>query len=218
MPQPFLPTFENKRYAVGANYIIERPKFAAAICHCISLWSYVDNEIGGLFGILLGTNSPGAYRVFLALHRWANQRQALRAAADGVLSGNELATYKALLTEYGSMEKQRNELAHGCFGICPDDEELLFVINVEHHVLWQADIIPRLASLQPIPDPHQGLKDKMYVYRLDDLNRLHSQMEQLWYDIFYFNGYLREPTNPHRIVEFQRVLNSSHIQRHITNP
>jgi len=168
MPQPFLPTFTNKRYSVGPNWINQRPKLAAAITHCISIWSYVDNELGGLFGILLGTESMAAYRVFLVLRRWSNQRKTLDAAAEGVLKGDETSTYRALIVEYGSLEQQRNELGHGCFGICPEDEDLLFVINVEHHVLWQADVIPKLAAGVAVR-PHQGLVEKMYVYRLADL-------------------------------------------------
>ena len=62
----------------------------------------------------------------------------------------------------------------GGFGVCPDDEDLLFVISSEHHVLWQADILPKLAKIgsegsMPVPDLHQGLQENMYVYRLKEI-------------------------------------------------
>ncbi len=138
MPQPYLPTFSSKRYSVGFQAIRERPAFAEIIGRCVSIWSYVDNEIGGLFGILLGTDSEAAHRVFLVLRRWTHQREALDAAAGAKLSGNEMALYQALVKDYKSLETQCNDLAHGCFGICPDDDSLLFLIKVEHHVIWQA--------------------------------------------------------------------------------
>lgn len=69
MPQPYLPTFANKPYAIGFNTLNERPAFASAIGRCIGTWSYVDNEVQGLFGILLGIESPPVYRLFQLFHR-----------------------------------------------------------------------------------------------------------------------------------------------------
>jgi len=212
-PQPYLPTFEGKRYSVGFEAIKERPAFAEMIGKCIAIWSYVDNEIGNLFGILLKTDSDAAHRVFVVLRRWSNQREVLDAAVLGKLSGDELHTYNALIKEYGSLEAQRNRLGHGCFGICPDDPDLLFVIKVEHHILWQADILPKHQKGIIPADSHEGLKKQMYVYKMADLQKLYQQMEQLWWDMFYFNGYLREPANAGRQKEFKKLFESDRIQQ-----
>jgi hypothetical protein len=217
MPQPYLPNFADKRYAVGFQATAERPALISAIGKCIGLWSYVDNELGGLFGILLGVESEAVHRVFLILRRWSHQREALDAAAEGKLSNDEMTVYRALIAEYGSLEAQRNSLAHGCFGVCPDDEDLLFVINVRDHVLWQADILPKhLKGIVPV-DSHEGLKQKMDVYRTSDLQTLYGQMEQLWWDMFYFNGYLRDPQNSGRVSEFRKLLALSRVARRKTS-
>jgi hypothetical protein len=213
MPQPYLPTFKDKLYTIGFECIKARPRFEAAIGRCIAIWAYVDNELGGLFGILLKNESDAAHRVFLVLRRWSNQRQALDAAANTMLSGDTIATYKALMVEYGSLESQRNDLGHACFGICPDDDDLLFMIKVEHHVVWQADILPKLDAGTCSSDPHQGLKENMYAYRMADLERLYSQMTQLWWDFFYFNGYLRHPENSECFAKFQQLFSSPRIQQ-----
>ena len=215
MPQPYLPTFKHKRYQIGFELLNERPQFAELIGRCIALWSYVDNELGGLFGILLRTDSDAAQRVFLVLRRWFNQRQALDAAAEGVLVGDERLLFRALMVEYGSLESQRNDLCHGCFGICPDDETLLFMIKIEHHVVWQADILPKHLRGDIPPDSHQGLKEHLYVYQRDELRNLHAFMRRLWWDMFYFNGYLRKPNDSGQVEEFQRTLASPHIQARI---
>jgi hypothetical protein len=94
------------------------------------------------------------------------------------------------------------------FGIYPDDEDLLFVISVRHHVLWQADILPKHFKGAMPADSHEGLKQNMYVYRRSDLERLYSQMQQLWWDMFYFNGYLRQPKNAGRVSEFRKLFDS----------
>lgn len=124
-----------------------------------------------------------------------------------------MTVYSALLATYGSLEKQRARLAHGCFGICPDDEDLLFVIPVAKHVLWQADILPKhLKGVIPA-DSHEGLKESLWVYRMADFDRLHSEMEQMWWDFFYFNSYLRAPHESPRAAEFQKLLKSLQVQQ-----
>jgi hypothetical protein len=217
MPQPYLPLFKDKNYIVGFECIKDRPKFEGAIGRCIAIWAYVDNELGGLFGILLRNESAAAHSVFLVLRRWSNQRQALDAAANTTLSGDTIATYKALMVEYGSLESQRNDLAHSCFGICPDDDDLLFMIKVEHHVVWQADILPKLDAGTYSSDPHQGLKENMYVYRMTDLEQLYSQMKQLWLDFINFNSYLRHPERSERVAQFQQLFSSPRIQQRIAS-
>jgi hypothetical protein len=205
-PQPYIPKFAGKRYSVGFQALRQRPAFAEKIGHCVGLWSYVDNELGKLFGILIKSDSEAAHRVFLVLRRWAHQQEALNAAAEGHLAGDEHATYRSLIGEYRGLESLRNDLAHGCFGICPDDEDLLFVIKVEHHVRWQADILPKhLQGIIP-DDSHQGLKENMFVYNMKDFEALNRRMTELWWDMFYFNGYLRDRTNPRRYAEFRKVF------------
>jgi hypothetical protein len=212
MPQPYLPHFKSKRYSVGPNFIGQRPKLAGAITACMSLWAYVDNELGGLFGILLGTSSPAAYNVFLALRRWSNQRDALNGAASAVLTADELVVYNGLIREYGRLETDRNTLGHGCYGVCPEDEDLLLLIKVEQHVMWQADILPRLQAGEMLPAPNQGLEERLVVYSLNEIERIRDQMEKVWWGFFHFNGYLRDRANSNRIKEFQALLASPMIQ------
>jgi hypothetical protein len=206
MPLPYVPTFSDKQYYVGLEAINERPAFAEMIGRCISSWSYVDNEIEGLFGILLGTESEAAHRVFLVLRRGAYQSKALKAAAEAKLSGNEMALCQKVMADYESLGLQRHTLAHSCFGICPDDDSLLFVIKVEHHVIWQADILPKLTKGIIPADSHEGLKQKMFVYKLSELEELYIRIKQFWFDLFYFNGYLRDRSNSGRQAEFAKLL------------
>jgi len=203
--QPYLPTFAHLNYAVGALVLKERPELCAAIGKSIAMWSQVDNEMGCLLGILLGTDSDAALEVFLSLRRASNQIEALTAAAKHKLSGQELDAFRAICRVYTSLEKQRNDLAHGCFGICEQDTTVLFWIEVKDHVHFQTDTLTREARGDFPPDRHERLKKNMYVYRLSDLEMLYEDMEKFWWTIFYFNGYLRDPKNSYRIAEFDRL-------------
>ena len=183
----------------------ERPAFCASIGNCIAIWTHVDSEMGNLFGVLLGTDSEAALEVFLTLRRSSNQREALQAAAKFALSGNELIAFQSIFSIYKYLEIQRNDLAHGCFGICPEDSSILFWIEVKHHVHFQMEVLSRESKGHFALDRHARLKDHMFVYRDKDLQVLYDEMEQFWWTIFYFNGYLRDPNNTGRKDEFTRI-------------
>lgn len=203
--QPYLPTHQHLRYSVGALVLKERPELCARIGKIVAIWGQVDNEMGNLLGILLGTQSEAALEVFLSLRRSSNQRDALQAAARVKLADQDLETFDAILKVYGSLESQRNALAHGCFGICPDDESILFWIDIKHHVHFQVEVLSKEGTGQIEDDRHKRLKEKMFVYRLPDLDSLYEETELFWWATFYFNGYLREPTNAGRIAEHDKL-------------
>jgi hypothetical protein len=169
--------------------------------------------MGNLFGLLLGTESDAALEVFLSLRQFRNQEAALIAAAKHRLVGTEHLTFNAMLRVYGSLEAERNYLAHGCFGICPKDPTLLFWIPVKDHVWFQTEVLSKESRGEIAEDRHARLKEKMYVYRLSDLENIYKQMEEFWWATFYFNGYLREPNNEGRVEEFRRLCCFPQIQQ-----
>ena len=92
--QPFLPTFANLNYSVGALIVKERPELFAEIGMCIAIWSQVDNEMGNLFALMLDTKSDAALEVFLCLRRSSNQEEALQAAAPYSLTEEDQKTFR----------------------------------------------------------------------------------------------------------------------------
>lgn len=205
--QPYLPTFKHLNYAVGALVLKDRPEHCAAIGKCITIWGQVDNEMGNLFALLLGTESAAALEVFLSLRRFSNQHEALQAAVKHRLAGEDLCTFQAILAVYGALEKERNSLAHGCFGISDDDPTVLFWVDVKDHVHFQTEVLTKESrgEFAATDDRHARLKENMYVYRLSDLESLFQQMEELWWAAFYFNGFLRQPKYAARGDDVRRL-------------
>jgi hypothetical protein len=214
--QLYLPAFSKSNYAIGALTLKDRPDFCMAIGKCIAVWTYVDNEMGNLFSLLLGTESDAALEVFLSLRQFRHQREALEAAAKHSLSGHDLTAFQALTSVYCSLDSQRNDLAHGCFGICPDDPSLLLWIDVKHHVHFQTETLSKEARGHFSEDRHARLKENLYVYRKQDLENLYAEMEEFWWAVFYLNGYLREPTNSGRIAEFRKLCTFPKIKQEIS--
>jgi hypothetical protein len=189
--QPYLPTFSKVGYSIGYNSISERPVFARVVGECIAVWSYVDNEMATLLGQLLGLNSEAALEVFLSLRKSSSQREALAAAARHTLKDDKLLAFEALMVIYRSLEAQRNDLAHGCFGYSADDADLLFWIELKHHVHFMADAISKEAKGIQEPDSHAKLKENLFVYRMTDLTALLDQIKEAWFAAFHLNCHLR---------------------------
>ncbi len=183
-----------------------------AVGKCIVIWGQVDNEMGNLFGLLLGTDSAAALEVFLSLRRFSTQREALQSAAKHKLQGQTLSLFVALVSVYGSLERERNALAHGCFGICPEDETILYWTEVKEHVHFQVEVLSQEAKGLVGGDRHKKLKEAMFVYRLSDLEEIYREMEEFWWAMFYFNGYLRAPENAGRIAEYEKLFEMPRIK------
>jgi hypothetical protein len=205
--QPFLPSFAHLQYAVGARVLKDRPELASAIGRCIATWSQVDNEMGVLFGTFLGTDSEAAMEVFLTIRRASNQIEALKAASKYYLTEDEKVFFEVMMKLYKSLELQRNALAHGCYGVAANDLDVLLWIEVKHHVHFQTEALTNYKQGVQVPDPHEKLKEHMFVYRLKDLKILENEMDQFWEAALYFNAYLRETMEKPKANHWERINN-----------
>jgi hypothetical protein len=55
---------------------------------------------------------------------------------------------------YKSLESERNDLGHGCFGICQQDPDLLLWIALKYHVHFQVDTLSKADSVNYSGDIH----------------------------------------------------------------
>jgi hypothetical protein len=211
--QPFLPEFAHLQYAVGALVLNDRPELSAAIGRCIAIWSQADNEMGNLFSVLLGAGSDAALDVFLTLRRSANQREALGTAAKAALRGRDLKLVEGMLKLYGSLEKERNALAHGCFGVAGNDPSVLLWIDIRDHVHFQTEVLAQMASGKTPADPHARLRKNMFVYRTSDLQSLQRDMEHFWKASQKLNSYLRLPSRSPESEAFRQLVTLPLVDR-----
>ena len=215
--QTFLPAFNHLQYTVGARVLKNRPNLASAIGRCIALWSQVDNEMGVLFGTFLGADSEAAMEVFLTLRRSSNQIEALKAASKYCLNEEEMKYFMVLMRLYKSLEAQRNSLAHGCFGTAANDEDVLLWIEVKHHVQFQSEALANEKNGIHLSDPHERMKENLFVYRIGDLNALEDEMDQFWEASLYFNAYLREKSGKTKSNHRERINNFQIIKNERKN-
>jgi hypothetical protein len=193
------------------------PHFPEVVGKCIGVWTFAENEMGNLFGVLLETKSPATLEVFLNLRRSSSQRDAINAAAKHALTDTrEIEVFDAIMVLYKALESDRNDLAHGCFGFCPTDSSILFWIDIKDYVHFLVDVVPRLIDGTHGPDPHEMLKRKMFVYRMSDLNRILDEMDKFQTNVAQFTSYLRNRSQPGLAQVFERLYIEPQILRERT--
>ena len=68
-----------------------------------------------------------------------------------------------------------------------------------------------------LSDPHERMKENLFVYRIGDLNALEDEMDQFWEASLYFNAYLREKSGKTKSNHRERINNFQIIKNERKN-
>ena len=79
-------------------------------------WSGVELHLSLTLGSLLGVDNAGAVAVFNSPGIIAQQRDALRAAAEKTLTSDAKQVFDAILAVHEELDKQRNDVIHCVWG------------------------------------------------------------------------------------------------------
>lgn len=197
--QPFLNLYKpGMHYAIGAGEISKRPELASLVAQCIDTWTNIELQMSLSLGAILKTNSDTSVAIFLAIKTSSMQRDVLETVAKPLLSGNSLDAFEALLSVYRSLEKQRNALAHGLFGISDALPDSLLWCDIQDHANFLINVYLHEYKGTPLKDPHKQLREVMFVYRLKDLEELLRDLAELHKATFLFHCHHqpREPKHP----------------------
>ena len=143
--------------------------------------------------------------IFLTLRRHSTQNEMLRAAAKHALSKGELLVFDKILKNYSRLGAHRNDIAHGIFGTCPDDASIVFWIHAKDYAHFNADVLHSEAQGEGLPDPHKKLRESLFVLKKSSLDLAYREIEELWWIVHYFLGYVKDPENFRRKAEFDKL-------------
>ena len=190
--QPLLPVYRNATCTMGPQQIEARPEHVAIIGKCMTYWPEVLHQQALLLGLFLGVRSEGALAVFSTLQNAAARRAAIFAAADlSLKTEKDLDLLSAVMNIIGSAEKERNDLAHGCFGISKDIPDGILWIASKDIGTWQASIIFKPSAAASDGD-YTKLANLLYVYKKQDLERIYDQIAETWGIIHHLLIYVDE--------------------------
>jgi hypothetical protein len=159
--------------------------------------------------------------VFQILRRASAQREALAAAAEASLDLPDQQLLSAILCVHRAIEVDRNAFAHGILGVCDnlpdailwlqstDQMSLRIRFHMEQNYVFDEFEEERLAKLA-------------YIYRLDDMERLSSDVGDLWAIWFEFMMYIRWPATSveeyHQLCSRPRIAQELDRIRRGSNP
>lgn len=181
--KPLNKSYPNAKVVMGVGYIEDRPRAAALVGRIITSWADVEVQCARLLSALMHTGIPESAAVFGSLRRSTFQSDVLTAVAEVALQHKDLMLFKAYLKRKSALEKERNDLAHGCFGVS---------VSIPDHIVWvsQTDFLNYSVAHSAGKDG-VTLTDKLYVYELGTLERIASEISDFYHQLGYLVGYIR---------------------------
>ncbi|MFX4312685.1 hypothetical protein F8O53_12200 [Enterobacter sp. 63] len=180
--KPLNRSYPDAKVIMGVGYIEDRPRAAALVGKIVTSWADVEVQCARLLTVLMNTAIPESAAVFGSLRSSRAQSDALCAVAEISLNKEDLALFNAYMKRKAALEKERNDLAHGCFGVS---------VSIPDHIVWvsQTDFLNFSLSNSAVKDG-VTLKDKQFVYELGTLERIASEISEFYNQLAGMVGYL----------------------------
>lgn len=209
--KPLLKSYSKANAIFGVGYIEDRPAATAIVGRIITSWADIEVGCARLLAELMGTNIPAAAAVFSSLRSSRAQHDALTAVAEAVLDERDLELFSAFMMRRASLEKERNDLAHGCFAIS---------VAIPDHIIWvsQADFIAFNAKPNPVQSDIDEFRKKQFVYELGTLERISQEISGFFNQLGEFTAYLRARREgasraSFRAERYLQLCSQSHIRQ-----
>lgn len=216
--QPLLPVYKKLTYRFTPDSLLLRPDFATVIGQCVALWTQTEVQMGYLLSAIMHSNTEAAVAVFMSIRNSKAQRDAMTAAAEATLTGDNFDLFGAILNFYRSVETQRNDLAHGIFGHCDENSEVIVWIDPKHQTQLVVKLLAALKRAEKVEDvdlSDDAMNRATYVYRLKDIKSVLEDIQDVYNAVFKFAAYLREPEAPLCARLFRQIYELSQIQREL---
>ncbi|HFU6507162.1 hypothetical protein [Klebsiella variicola] len=180
--KPLSRSYPDAKVTMGVGYIEDRPRAAALVGKIVTSWADVEVQCARLLSVLMNTAIPESAAVFGSLRSSRAQSDALVAVADITLTDKDLALFNAYMKRKAALEKERNDLAHGCFGVS---------VSIPDHIVWvsQTDFL-NFSIAHSSGKEGVTLKDKQFVYELGTLERIAFEISEYYNQLGFLVGYL----------------------------
>jgi hypothetical protein len=181
--KPLLSAYPKAKAVMGIGLVEGRPQAASIIGRIITAWADIEIECARLLGELMEITLPSAAAVFGSIRSSRAQHDALAAAAKVSLSDRDFELFSAYMHRKSSLEKERNDLAHGCLGVS---------IAIPDHIIWvsQSDYLTFMSKFPHDQQALQKFREKQFVYELGTLERIAQEIQQFHEQLGSFIGYL----------------------------
>jgi hypothetical protein len=192
--KPLPERFHKGPWSIGPAEVEAQTEHVTLIGRIMTLWPDVLHQMALLLGVLLGAKSEAAIAVFATLRNARARQDALIASGEINLDAECLELCQAVMSIVRAAEKERDHLAHGCFGICPGVNDGVLWIESKHIGPWNVSMLmkePKFTGTE-----HAELAKYIFVYTKQDLEDIYRQIFDAWRFAFEFVAFVRWIQNP----------------------
>lgn len=188
--------YPNAKVTMGVGFIEDRPKAAMLVGRIVTSWADIEIQYTRLLAELMQTNIPAVSAVFGTLRTSQSQSNAVLAAAEVVLEQDDLTLLQAYNNRKAILAKERNDLAHGCFGVS---------VSIPEHIVWisQADFLA-LNAARVGKEVDLDLSSKQFIYEIGTLERIAQEIIEFYHQVGAYTGYLLYRHNGEDGLNFKR--------------
>jgi len=209
--QPLLPKHGKARVTFGIGALEQRPDAAKIIARCIAYWTAVESNTANLLATILKANSEPAVAVYLSLQNNRAKRDVMFAAAEATLTPPDLRLFQAVMAYREAIEKERNALAHGVFGISNTIKTGVVWVDTATDARHRA-----LVGLHGATEELQeAQRKKCFVYEVGDLETIAREIENLETQIGFLSGYLSASDPTFRAIRYPQLCSEPRIRREL---
>jgi hypothetical protein len=193
----------------------QRPKLLALIGHCLITWQNIEAEMALLLGQLLGATNAAAMAVFQKVRQSNRQRETILEAAKAVLTE---AAYQELLTAilnvHRSVEKERNDLAHGHWGIYDKMPDGILWMETANYINFKADIVLK-KDRHFDDDKGNKFRACLWYYKASDLQAILGDIDDMGWIWSEFIRCLQDPGPPTRAARYRELCQRPRIAQEL---
>src|ERR1700722_10175401 len=132
--QPFSTKFPGARVELGPHHLASRPLASSLIAQCIAWWTEVELSTAVLLARMLKANTEPVVALYFSLTNERAKREAMTSIAESTFNAEDMRLFSAIILLKKSLEGQRNDLAHGLFGITDRDDEGVAWISTKDRI------------------------------------------------------------------------------------
>jgi hypothetical protein len=191
MPRQPLPrNLRKEGYAIASLGMDRRPEVGCFVGQCLMHCPNIELQMALLLGVFLDATNEAAVAVYLSLRAGRVRQDAVNAAAKIALNGDILELYRAIIAFRRSIEAQRNDLAHGCFGVMDAVPDGVLWMESQHVANFMLDFWNKIEHSTPTGPPiptsrqekdriNEGNLNRLFLYRKADIEQLLGDLTAL---------------------------------------
>jgi hypothetical protein len=161
----------------GQIKLSTRPEVAAKVADCIAAWSNIEESLCIFLSMLLHASENAITAMLAATESRAAQLRMIEAAAKAEMPQNYFDSFSVLLTsQIRPAMKERDKLAHWCWGISDEIPDALLIMKPSDNVTGELEALKiQAATAEPMVKVEN--KREVFVVTAGDLDRMYERFD-----------------------------------------